>query len=318
MGRVSTPKVAYSQGHSKEDQPPTSVPGIINYILRNRKTRKTTKKGTCVWEHKAEAALIRGKTSMPMIKIRDSNLSSTAALAKWRPSSTRKDFEDRRQPLQRFPKRNADLAKAIYEETQVELTAKQVGSRLQQLRDTCGIPKRMFSYDQRRLGFLKIYTVVELINSKEFSDLPEEDNILSSGNTALVFVNQSSNIHPTKNPSGRSRQVIAPQPPPQPFVEHSLPLPGVRSLLLIPLPEMGPTSPPTFNVTFYEEKNSSYVFFYEVFSGKECICSETCSASYLGSPSTNAHTYAGIFMSRLWLELCQDPGMCGISCSICR
>ncbi|KAF9471787.1 hypothetical protein BDN70DRAFT_819564, partial [Pholiota conissans] len=44
--------------------------------------------------------------------------------------------------LGRFPMRNQFISDYIYEKTGKRRTAKQVGSRLQQLRDTCGEKRR--------------------------------------------------------------------------------------------------------------------------------------------------------------------------------
>ncbi|PPR07739.1 hypothetical protein CVT24_003737 [Panaeolus cyanescens] len=79
-----------------------------------RKTWKMTKsKKEAVWPQHLESALLKG-------------------LRKYKPASTK----DPRHLL-RFPRRNRFISEYIYETTGRVRTAKQVGSRLQQLRETC-------------------------------------------------------------------------------------------------------------------------------------------------------------------------------------
>ncbi|KAK1224678.1 hypothetical protein PQX77_012424 [Marasmius sp. AFHP31] len=83
-------------------------------ILKNRKTWKTLKSNKeCVWSPEIEAALIEG-------------------LEKYRPASSTDPLT-----LKRFPKRNRWISEHILRATGTLRSPKQVGSRLQQLRDTC-------------------------------------------------------------------------------------------------------------------------------------------------------------------------------------
>lgn len=87
----------------------------VNTIVSGRKSWKTLKgKGEAVWPPYLEAALIE-------------------ALDKYRPETSRST-----RSLSRFPNRNRFISDYIYHVTGKRRTAKQVGSRLQQLRDTCG------------------------------------------------------------------------------------------------------------------------------------------------------------------------------------
>ncbi|KAI0262186.1 hypothetical protein BC834DRAFT_972191 [Gloeopeniophorella convolvens] len=87
----------------------------VNTIVSGRKSWKTLKgKGEAVWPPYLEAALVE-------------------ALDKYRPETSRST-----RSLSRFPNRNRFISDYIYHVTGKRRTAKQVGSRLQQLRDTCG------------------------------------------------------------------------------------------------------------------------------------------------------------------------------------
>lgn len=87
---------------------------VIQTIVTGRKCWKTIKgKGEVVWPPYLEAALIEG-------------------LEKYRPVETRST-----RALGRYPMRNKFISDYIYDATGKRRTPKQVGSRLQQLRDTC-------------------------------------------------------------------------------------------------------------------------------------------------------------------------------------
>ncbi|KAI0689728.1 hypothetical protein BC835DRAFT_227415 [Cytidiella melzeri] len=86
----------------------------IQTIVTGRKCWKTIKgKGEVVWPPRLEAALVQG-------------------LERYRPVDTRSA-----RALGRFPMRNKFISDYIFELTGQRRTPKQVGSRLQQLRDTC-------------------------------------------------------------------------------------------------------------------------------------------------------------------------------------
>lgn len=63
-------------------------------------------------------------------------ISGFLGLAAYRPGSNKQPHL-----LRRFPKRNKQIAEYIQRETGQKRTAKQVGSRLQQLRETCEDPE---------------------------------------------------------------------------------------------------------------------------------------------------------------------------------
>ncbi|EKM53560.1 uncharacterized protein PHACADRAFT_259985 [Phanerochaete carnosa HHB-10118-sp] len=86
----------------------------VQSIVTSRKCWKTIKgKGEVVWPPQLEAALVEG-------------------LERYRPVETRSA-----RALGRFPMRNKFISDYIYQVTGKHRTPKQVGSRLQQLRDTC-------------------------------------------------------------------------------------------------------------------------------------------------------------------------------------
>ncbi|TCD65389.1 hypothetical protein EIP91_002722 [Steccherinum ochraceum] len=96
---------------------PTGTGGtkdVIQTIVTGRKCWKTMKgRGEVVWPPHLEAALVEG-------------------LEQYRPVETRST-----RALGRFPMRNKFISEYIFKATGKRRTPKQVGSRLQQLRDTC-------------------------------------------------------------------------------------------------------------------------------------------------------------------------------------
>ncbi|KAF9004059.1 hypothetical protein BDQ17DRAFT_1541698 [Cyathus striatus] len=90
----------------------------VQMAATGRRSWKTLKgKGEAVWPPVLEAALIE-------------------ALEKYQPESSRSN-----KILGRFPMRNRFISDYIFETTEKRRTPKQVGSRLQQLRDTCKDPR---------------------------------------------------------------------------------------------------------------------------------------------------------------------------------
>ncbi|KAF9041758.1 hypothetical protein BDZ89DRAFT_315790 [Hymenopellis radicata] len=86
---------------------------VFQSIYNGRKSWKTLRGGEMVWPAELEAALIEG-------------------LEKYQPDDSRET-----RLLGRFPMRNRFISEYIYRKTGRRRTAKQVGSRLQQLRETC-------------------------------------------------------------------------------------------------------------------------------------------------------------------------------------
>ncbi|KAK0497458.1 hypothetical protein EDD18DRAFT_154625 [Armillaria luteobubalina] len=128
-------------------RPPRTSNVRAETIITGRKSWKTMKgqQNEPVWPPHIEAALIE-------------------ALEKYRPHSANiKNPKD----LRRFPKRNIFISNEILRKTGKKRTAKQVGSRLQQLRDTCE--------DDR---------VLDLLTRKEYSPEPESSSTDTSADSA--------------------------------------------------------------------------------------------------------------------------------------
>ncbi|KAM6502745.1 hypothetical protein JOM56_002722, partial [Amanita muscaria] len=86
---------------------------VLKNVIKTRKSWKSCKDGGVVWPLELEAALLEG-------------------LEKYVPQDTRET-----RILGRFPMRNRFISDYIWEKTGKRRSAKQVGSRIQQLRDTC-------------------------------------------------------------------------------------------------------------------------------------------------------------------------------------
>ncbi|KAG6816657.1 hypothetical protein H0H87_004300 [Tephrocybe sp. NHM501043] len=97
----------------------TRTQDVFQSIVKGRKSWKTLRGGEIVWPPELEAALLEG-------------------LSAYQPDDSRET-----RLLGRFPMRNRFISDFIYNKTGTRRTAKQVGSRLQQLRDTCGGKKLM-------------------------------------------------------------------------------------------------------------------------------------------------------------------------------
>ncbi|KIK56163.1 hypothetical protein GYMLUDRAFT_263841 [Collybiopsis luxurians FD-317 M1] len=97
----------------------TATEDVFRAVVKCRKSWKTLKGGKVVWPLHLEAALLEG-------------------LALYQPDNSRETLL-----LGRFPMRNRFISEHIYKTTGELRTAKQVGSRLQQLRDTCGGGKKL-------------------------------------------------------------------------------------------------------------------------------------------------------------------------------
>ncbi|KAJ7644877.1 hypothetical protein FB45DRAFT_300433 [Roridomyces roridus] len=86
---------------------------VFQSVLKVRKTWKTIRGGEAVWPPELEAALVEG-------------------LEKYVPDDSRET-----RMLGRFPRRNRYISDHIFKKTGKSRTPKQVGSRLQQLRESC-------------------------------------------------------------------------------------------------------------------------------------------------------------------------------------
>jgi transcriptional enhancer factor len=132
---------------SRRSSPPSSPPSpstpasaplpnpktqdVFQSIVKGRKSWKTLRGGEVVWPPELEAALIEGMSLSLDTKVLSSY--PLIGLEQYTPDDSRET-----RLLGRFPMRNRFISDYIYQKTGKRRTAKQVGSRLQQLRDTCG------------------------------------------------------------------------------------------------------------------------------------------------------------------------------------
>ena len=142
----------------------------IQTIVTGRKCWKTIKgKGEVVWPPYLEAALVEGAcVYIPDFRgySSESRTRPGTGLEKYRPVETRSA-----RALGRFPMRNKFISDYIFNVTGKRRTPKQVGSRLQQLRDTCEGKRsksRLVLLAYKRL----LLTTMPLLHSPEASLTP--------------------------------------------------------------------------------------------------------------------------------------------------
>ncbi|KAF8990079.1 hypothetical protein BDQ17DRAFT_1372401 [Cyathus striatus] len=99
---------------SQSNSPSVSCVSRSNSVAKGRKSWKTLRGGEVVWPPELEAALVEGLENYTPDDSRETRL------------------------LGRFPMRNRFISDYIFDKTGKRRTPKQVGSRLQQLRDTDG------------------------------------------------------------------------------------------------------------------------------------------------------------------------------------
>ncbi|KAG6840681.1 hypothetical protein C0991_005142 [Blastosporella zonata] len=113
----------------------THTQDVFQSIVKGRKSWKTLRGGEIVWPPELEAALLEGTLHTLLLQPALINLTG---LSEYQPDDSRET-----RLLGRFPMRNRFISDFIFNKTGTRRTAKQVGSRLQQLRDTCGGKKLM-------------------------------------------------------------------------------------------------------------------------------------------------------------------------------
>ncbi|KAL0570670.1 hypothetical protein V5O48_011294 [Marasmius crinis-equi] len=153
------------QGSSYTPNVQQSTKIATEQLLKNRKTWKTLKANKeCVWSPDTEAALIEG-------------------LEKYRPASQTDPLT-----LKRFPKRNRWISEHIMRVTGKLRSPKQVGSRLQQLRDTCR--------DER---------IMRLLNRRQYTPEPESPDSSDKGGPLTPLSAASSPSTPWEYSTSASR-----------------------------------------------------------------------------------------------------------------
>jgi transcriptional enhancer factor len=111
---------------------------VTRNIVQGRKTWKRTTDGERVWPPEAEAALLEGE-SVCICCLLLQHTYFVSGLEMYQPEQSRETLI-----LGRFRMRNRFIAQHIESKTGISRTPKQVGSRLQQLRESCEDPHREF------------------------------------------------------------------------------------------------------------------------------------------------------------------------------
>jgi transcriptional enhancer factor len=125
---------------SSSPLPNSRTHDVFQSIVKGRKSWKTLRGGEIVWPPELEAALLEGQLTLSNISCQ--YLSNYyVGLEAYQPDDSRET-----RLLGRFPMRNRFISDYIFHKTAKRRTAKQVGSRLQQLRDTCGGKRRTYSH----------------------------------------------------------------------------------------------------------------------------------------------------------------------------
>ncbi|KAJ7935828.1 hypothetical protein B0H13DRAFT_1947277, partial [Mycena leptocephala] len=120
----------------------TNSENILKSVIRGRRAWKTSRNGEAVWPPELEAALLEG-------------------LERYQPD----DYRAPRKPG-RCPWRNRFISDYIFDKTGIRRSSKQVGSRLQQLRNSCGGELlSLLSPMRRRPSFSLEFTYNNFLNS---------------------------------------------------------------------------------------------------------------------------------------------------------
>ncbi|KAK0209501.1 hypothetical protein IW262DRAFT_510324 [Armillaria fumosa] len=139
----------------------TGAPEVFQTIYNGRKSWKALRGGEMVWPAELEAALIEG-------------------LEQYQPDASRET-----RFLGRFPMRNRFISEYIFRKTGRRRTAKQVGSRLQQLRETCTEKRLMnlLSPSHRPISSSLIHS--QNVYQRGLSSLNNDDSVSSSESVSM-------------------------------------------------------------------------------------------------------------------------------------
>ncbi|KAH0578235.1 hypothetical protein H2248_004014 [Termitomyces sp. 'cryptogamus'] len=166
------PSPSRTSSRASTSNPKLKLPAIQNprthdvfqSIVKGRKSWKTLRGGEIVWPPELEAALLEGLSTYQLDDSRETRL------------------------LGRFPMRNRFISDFIFNKTGTRRSAKQVGSRLQQLRDTCGGKKLMKLLSPcRPVGRARYHN-----NSRYWTDT---DSSSDSSSTPSTPINDSTELH---------------------------------------------------------------------------------------------------------------------------
>lgn len=269
----------------------------VQTIVSGRKSWKTLKgKGEAVWPPYLEAALVE-------------------ALDRYRPETSRST-----RSLSRFPNRNRFISDYIYHVTGKRRTAKQVGSRLQQLRDTHGgkrILKLLSSQDHADdsgrgsllspppQGFKPsraLVTIDVLPADASFPSPPSTSYSAYSRSSSAILTPPLSPMSPISSLPSLATS-LAPHPVPA--------VPGAPSTVTSfyspfprPLRAIDPTV--TFTSAAYVHASSSC----SVYFNGNCVHRETTPMNVSAAQDSQGFVYRVHLVPSFWSKLCDstDPG----------
>ncbi|KAL0572393.1 hypothetical protein V5O48_009571 [Marasmius crinis-equi] len=261
---------------------------VFRDVVKGRKSWKTLKGGEMVWPPELEAALLEG-------------------LASYQPDDSRET-----RLLGRFPMRNRYISAYIYQKTGKSRTAKQVGSRLQQLRDTCGTKKLQHLLSPCRKGATSATSKNFQYNSLQRYGLSAESPS-SSDNSA-----PNSPVSETSDPTWRQS---LPSPVmyicllPENSYDSRLSSEDSSSISSIGA-ETRPRSihhiDPTLTFTSYSPLDPSARSLFEVYhSQKQLVHREECplqSSQLSGADEEGRYLYSTSLIPGFWDAICNVTG----------
>ncbi|KAJ7609108.1 hypothetical protein FB45DRAFT_1127965, partial [Roridomyces roridus] len=233
-------------------------------------------------------------------------------LEKYRPPSYLRDTR----LLRRFPKRNQYISDYIFAATGTRRTAKQVSSRLQQLRDTC-----------------KDVRVLNLISRREYTPEPDAASDFSLSAVGLESPSaDSAPSPPTTDTTVGSPKCSVSSAPPRTFVTIQFTSPSSFSpifsapsshhdqrFLSMEYPSnMDACLARVTFVTNQKISTSLHYSYFRVLIGGVVVHSELTEVAYVSSSSVGAtkpqHKYSTLIIPRLWRQLCRtaDLSQCTI------
>ncbi|KAL0061433.1 hypothetical protein AAF712_011727 [Marasmius tenuissimus] len=259
---------------------------VFRDVVKGRKSWKTLKGGEMVWPPELEAALLEG-------------------LASYQPDDSRET-----RLLGRFPMRNRYISAYIYQKTGKQRTAKQVGSRLQQLRDTCGTKKLQHLLSPSRKGAANPASKVYQYNSLHRYGLPNESSSSSDNSTPNSPVSETSDTALGQNLSTPVLYICI-----LPGTSYDSRLSSEDSSSISSIgAETRPRSiheiNPTLTFTSYSSLDRSARSFFEVYhSQKHLVHREDCPlqpSQLSGADEEGRHLYSTSLIPGFWDTICGD------------
>ena len=287
-------------------------------VITGRKSWKTLKgKTEAVWPPYLEVALFEGLSSLSLVISIPISSFPLKGLSRYQPSNPRAT-----KSLGRFPNRNRFISEYILKKTGKHRTPKQVGSRLQQLRDTHQGKQRM-SHRPRTLfpRFCLIYIPPAVLQNLSNGSFPFEDAGHSSSSPAAqsdsapgydyqdtprtivaieILPEGVTNYSPRSSPSNTPASSPLSSTFPASSLHHSQPR---------PISVIDPT------VTFTSRSSMTAQSFFSVLRDGQSVHSETADVNLL-STSVDAGPsdidcifyYTAPLVPTFWSTICQDSG----------